>query len=347
MPKATTTPKKTHYEILNLPRIATLEQIKRAYRKVQLQSHPDKTGDLPQSKRKELEAISKAANAAYEVLSDAGARRKYDKSLGFTTSSHPYGHKPSSKSTSPSTPPPPPPAPPSSPPPRPAPAPPKHTAYPNCLTEATYRYMYTSTGTVIDIAISDWRLHLNLSSKFRFLNDVTERFSPASDTDTVSFEIGLQRDLESPEAHSPTINELTVKIHSIPSARHRISALQTLFRECAASSSLTTTTLTVRITAEPCQAGEAIFPWEFGFDFDMSTLVVARNRGTCLMFSREEPPAYMETYLGPDSPNYELMKDKRLKADGFAELFAERLLRMRYGEVEMWRCAAVGYRRER
>lgn len=213
--------------------------------------------------------------------------------------------------------------------------------------EATYRYMYTSTGTVIDIAISDWRLHLNLSSKFRFLNDVTERFSPASDTDTVSFEIGLQRDLESPEAHSPTINELTVKIHSIPSARHRISALQTLFRECAASSSLTTTTLTVRITAEPCQAGEAIFPWEFGFDFDMSTLVVARNRGTCLMFSREEPPAYMETYLGPDSPNYELMKDKRLKADGFAELFAERLLRMRYGEVEMWRCAAVGYRRER
>jgi molecular chaperone DnaJ len=62
-----------YYEILGVPRSATKDEIKKAYRKLAIQFHPDKNrGD------KESEEKFKEATEAYEVLSDDKKRPLYD-----------------------------------------------------------------------------------------------------------------------------------------------------------------------------------------------------------------------------------------------------------------------------
>jgi molecular chaperone DnaJ len=63
-----------YYEILEVPRTATAEEIKKAYRKKAMQYHPDKNpGD------KTAEAKFKEAAEAYEILRDDNKRAAYDK----------------------------------------------------------------------------------------------------------------------------------------------------------------------------------------------------------------------------------------------------------------------------
>ncbi len=65
--------KRDYYEILEVPRNATLDEIKKAYRKKALQYHPDRNpGD------KEAEEKFKESAEAYDVLSDEEKRRRYD-----------------------------------------------------------------------------------------------------------------------------------------------------------------------------------------------------------------------------------------------------------------------------
>lgn len=65
--------KRDYYEILGVPRTATEEEIKKAYRKLAVQYHPDKNPG-----NKEAEEKFKEINEAYEVLSDKEKRARYD-----------------------------------------------------------------------------------------------------------------------------------------------------------------------------------------------------------------------------------------------------------------------------
>ena len=70
--------KRDYYEVLGVPRDAGDEQIKKAYRKLALQYHPDRNpGDST------AEEKFKEASEAYEVLSDQEKRQLYNR----------YGHE--------------------------------------------------------------------------------------------------------------------------------------------------------------------------------------------------------------------------------------------------------------
>ena len=69
--------KRDYYEVLGVKKDATAEEIKKAYRKLTKENHPDlHPGD------KACEERFKEANEAYEILSDEEKRKKYDQ----------YGH---------------------------------------------------------------------------------------------------------------------------------------------------------------------------------------------------------------------------------------------------------------
>lgn len=65
--------KRDCYEVLGVPRTASTDEIKKAYRKCALQFHPDKNPG-----NKEAEEKFKEATEAYSILSDPEARSKYD-----------------------------------------------------------------------------------------------------------------------------------------------------------------------------------------------------------------------------------------------------------------------------
>jgi molecular chaperone DnaJ len=73
-----TTEKRDYYEVLGIQRTASIEEIKKSYRRLALQHHPDKNpGDA------EAEEKFKEAAEAYGVLSDDEKRARYDR----------YGHQ--------------------------------------------------------------------------------------------------------------------------------------------------------------------------------------------------------------------------------------------------------------
>ena len=70
--------KRDYYEVLGVSKTATEEEIKKAYRKIALQNHPD-----THPNDKDAEERFKEASEAYEVLSDAKKRSAYDQ-FGFS-----------------------------------------------------------------------------------------------------------------------------------------------------------------------------------------------------------------------------------------------------------------------
>src|SRR5215813_190860 len=70
--------KRDYYEVLGVAREASPDEIKRAYRQAALKFHPDRNREDPSA-----EAKFKEAAEAYEVLSDAQKRQRYDR----------YGHR--------------------------------------------------------------------------------------------------------------------------------------------------------------------------------------------------------------------------------------------------------------
>jgi molecular chaperone DnaJ len=70
--------KRDYYQVLGIERNATADEIKKAYRKMAMQYHPDRNPG-----NKEAEEKFKEAAEAYEVLGDEEKRRRYDQ----------YGHE--------------------------------------------------------------------------------------------------------------------------------------------------------------------------------------------------------------------------------------------------------------
>jgi molecular chaperone DnaJ len=66
--------KRDYYEILGVERSSSKDEIKKAYRKIAIQFHPDKNPD-----NKEAEEKFKEAAEAYEILSNDEKRQKYDR----------------------------------------------------------------------------------------------------------------------------------------------------------------------------------------------------------------------------------------------------------------------------
>jgi len=73
------TTKRDYYEIIGVKKSASLDEVKKAYRGLALQHHPDR---VPEDKKKEAEEKFKEISEAYAVLSDSQKRALYDQ----------YGH---------------------------------------------------------------------------------------------------------------------------------------------------------------------------------------------------------------------------------------------------------------
>jgi curved DNA-binding protein CbpA len=70
----------THYEALGIPRDATAERIKRAYRSLVKVWHPDKFRSGSEAEAEAGRRI-REINAAYSMLSNQSARASYDAKL--------------------------------------------------------------------------------------------------------------------------------------------------------------------------------------------------------------------------------------------------------------------------
>ncbi|KAI1272854.1 DnaJ domain-containing protein [Xylaria sp. FL0933] len=71
------------YDVLELERTATADQVKSAYRKLALKNHPDK---VPENQKKEAHEAFQSIAFAYAVLSDPTRRKRYDET-GSTSES--------------------------------------------------------------------------------------------------------------------------------------------------------------------------------------------------------------------------------------------------------------------
>jgi molecular chaperone DnaJ len=65
-----------HYAVLGVDRTASAEEVKKAYRRLTLEFHPDRHPDDPEAQER-----FRSINQAYAVLGDAQARSRYDASM--------------------------------------------------------------------------------------------------------------------------------------------------------------------------------------------------------------------------------------------------------------------------
>ncbi|CCA67878.1 hypothetical protein PIIN_01701 [Serendipita indica DSM 11827] len=78
-----------YYDLLGIDKSATLDEIRQAYKKMSLKTHPDRSPNATPEERKAATAKFQAVADAYYVLSDPTRRREYDALLA----SHSYSER--------------------------------------------------------------------------------------------------------------------------------------------------------------------------------------------------------------------------------------------------------------
>ncbi|KAF2662099.1 hypothetical protein K491DRAFT_710057 [Lophiostoma macrostomum CBS 122681] len=313
----------TYYEALGISRNAQRIEIETGYKRIVFwEDGPIITNVSDPFIRSQAEKRIKAAKAAWSVLKDDQLKEQYDKFLSTmdADSNHPFSTF-ALRAYTPFTP----------------------TCYDLAPTdsESNFRYGVDSHGTEIPIVLDNWHFTVNISRKFSFTGHMEERRKPADEYNTISFDIGLSRAYYSHEAKNPTMNEVTLKLDDIPEGLQLLS-LRTLFKETAAKTKI----LNITLSAGRCMLYRPALPMEFGFDFDMNGVVSgAQKCGTCMVFTFLEPPEWLKSSRdSPSGPDNPLRREPELKAQEFADLGKERCGKIRYGDVEMWRLAGVGFK---
>ncbi|KAJ3245019.1 hypothetical protein HDU78_010074 [Chytriomyces hyalinus] len=82
-----TAKRKDYYKILGVDKSADEGAIKKAYRKMALQYHPDKQASLPEEERHDSDAKFKEISEAYSVLSDPQKKQMFDSGMDIDGSS--------------------------------------------------------------------------------------------------------------------------------------------------------------------------------------------------------------------------------------------------------------------
>merc|ERR1719401_2981655 len=89
-----------HYEVLEISPSAASEEVKRAYRALSRQYHPDKAGlHLDEAGKQEHERRMKAINVAYQILMSPKQRRAFDLSREVPDSTSQVGKQKQSQQT--------------------------------------------------------------------------------------------------------------------------------------------------------------------------------------------------------------------------------------------------------
>jgi len=160
----------SHYEVLGVRQSATIDEINTAFRNILQANHPDRTRDQGTHAQNKADKNVRAANAAWTVLSNVFSCRTYNDSLAANDPhvEHPSGTSASfdDSATKPTN---------------------GSSWRPSSFTEARdagskndaestesehegqeaeYRTLKTSRSTIMGIKISEWRLSVEISSKF-------------------------------------------------------------------------------------------------------------------------------------------------------------------------------------
>eukprot|EP01132_Coremiostelium_polycephalum_P006672 gene6672-8254_t len=83
--------RKDYYKILGIGKDASDSEIKKAYRKLALQYHPDKNSTLPEEEKAHAEKMFKDIGEAYGILSDPNKKQRYD--MGQDENGMPFDHE--------------------------------------------------------------------------------------------------------------------------------------------------------------------------------------------------------------------------------------------------------------